>query len=133
MEIEDLKKLNEKLNKLSEEEWKQRKRYLRKLANGELQGPPVGKSSIDQSWLKAYDEEDLDYSVPKMTIYEYMMKERKANSTDDSIAMEYLGMKIKNKKMYAKILETAKALKNYGVQYVYLTFQKLHILSMLLI
>ena len=56
--------------------------YLRKLATGEIQGPPTGKPSMDKPHLKFYPEEALKLDFPKMTMYDYL-KEQSKNHFDD--------------------------------------------------
>ena len=92
MKKEDLIKLKEKISKLSEEEQKLRNIYLRKIANSELYGPIVGKSSIDKPWLKYFLEEDIFKECPSMSMYEYLYKKNKENL--NLIALNYFGNKI---------------------------------------
>ena len=112
--IDELKEYREKLSKLTEEEQKQRDLYLKQLADGTLQGPPVGYSSIDKQWLKYFDDEDFDYMIPDDSIYQYMRKCCKEYSKN--VAMEYMGVPITYKKMEAKIDEVAKSLKKMGIK-----------------
>ena len=114
MTKEDLIKLKEKLGELTEEEEKLRNIYLRKLANGELQGPPVGYASIDKPWLKYYDETDLLKNIPKRRIYEDLIEYNKNNM--DNIAIEYFGEKITYKEMFSNIEKVASALVRDGVK-----------------
>ena len=55
---------------LSEKDKKLRDLYLKRLVNGELQGPLTGYDSIDKRWLQYYDENDILTELPKMSIYE---------------------------------------------------------------
>lgn len=114
MEKEDLLKLKEKIELLSEEEKKKRNLYLRGLANGEIQGPPVGHSSVDKSWLKHYTEEELGYSVPEMSAYAFMKEMTK--DFDDLYAFEYFSEKIKFKEFKEKVEEVKKSLVEMGVK-----------------
>jgi len=75
MEKQDLIELKERLSLLSEEEKKQRDIYLQELANGDLQGPPVGYSSIDKSWLRYYEKDKLRLDVPKKSMFQYFVDE----------------------------------------------------------
>ena len=52
MTKEDLKKYKKELKKLSEEEKKERNKYLKDILSGEIQGPIVGDIKIDQPWVK---------------------------------------------------------------------------------
>ena len=64
-----LKDYKLKLGNLSINEQKLRDLHLRKLALGELQGPPVGYASIDKPWLGLLPEFDYDYEYSKKSIY----------------------------------------------------------------
>ncbi len=114
MEKKDLIELKKELNKLSDEEKRERDLYLRGLANGELQGPPVGYASIDKPWLKWYKEEDMSSTVPKCSIYDNMCKqtEKYGNMT----ALEFGGRKITYNEFKEKIDKVAKMLVSYGVK-----------------
>jgi hypothetical protein len=47
MTFENLKDYKQRLLELSKEDKKKRDEYLRQLANGTIQGPPVGYPSVD--------------------------------------------------------------------------------------
>ena len=110
----NLKEYKIKLGNLSINEEKLRNLYLRKLALGELQGPPTGYASIDKPWLKYYDDESLDYELPKKTAYRYMY-DNNFNYQNDT-AIEYFGNKISYKKLFKKIDDAAKSLQKLGVK-----------------
>lgn len=110
----DLNKLKEKLGKLTKEEEKLRNIYLRKLATGELQGPPVGYPSIDRPWLKCYPENKISFDLPEKTVYEFALDANKDNM--DNIALEYFGNKIKYADFFKKINETEKAFRKMGIK-----------------
>lgn len=112
--IDELKEYREKLSSLTEEEQKQRDLYLKQLADGTLQGPPTGYSSIDKQWLKFYDAENIISDIPKKTIYQFRYEQNKEFPND--VALNYFGLKISNKTYEKKIDETAKALKSLGVE-----------------
>ena len=114
MTKEDLIKLKEKISQLSEEEQKLRDLYLRSLANGELQGPPVGYASIDKPWLKYYTEENVIEEAPKMTAYNNLYVSNKNHMED--VAVEYYGNKITYKKLFENIDKTAQAFTAAGVK-----------------
>lgn len=60
--------------------------YLRDLCVGKRQGSPTGKLSQDKPWLKYYSENQImNFEVPKITIYEYMMKNNKNCLFDDAL------------------------------------------------
>lgn len=110
----DLKKLQEKLGELTKEEEKLRNIYLRKLATGELQGPPVGYPSIDKPWLKCYPENKINFDLPEKTVYEFALDANKDNM--DNIALEYFGNKIKYADFFKKVNETEKAFRKMGIK-----------------
>ena len=122
MTKEALIKLKEKLSKLSEEEKKQRDLYLRSLANGELQGPPVGYASIDKPWLKYYSEEKIVDSIPECSIYQYAYNANKDNL--DKVALDIRfskngfkkGIKITYKEFFENIEKCVRGLLSLGVQ-----------------
>lgn len=80
------------MENLTLNEEKLRDLYLRKLVVGEIQGPLVGKPSVDKPWLKYYSDTQIKDRVPYLTAYEYL-KEANANRLDliaiDSIEGTY--------------------------------------------
>lgn len=114
MTKEQLIELKKKIAGLSEEDKKLRNLYLRGLANGEIQGPPVGYASIDKPWLKYYSETTIVADMPRMTIYEYI-KNKNANGLD-RIAVEYFGNKLTYRELILKIDECAQSLVALGVK-----------------
>ena len=114
MTKEDLIKLKEKLGELTEEEEKLRNIYLRKLANGELQGPPVGYASIDKPWLKYYDEKYIMADIPKQTIYRYTLDSIKDFPND--VVINWLGFEITTKQFIEKVDKTANSFASMGVK-----------------
>ena len=101
MTREQLIELRKKISELSEEDKKLRNLYLRGLANGEIQGPPVGYPSIDMPWLADYTEEDIMSDIKPRRMYE----EFKENCLkfSDLVAVEYF----ENKITYRELLENA--------------------------
>lgn len=95
-------------------ECKLRDLYLRDLAIGKIQGPPVGKVSIDKGWLKHYTEEQIMAEMPKMTIYDYMMKSNKEHLND--IALIYFDKKISYGNLQKKIDEFASSMLKKGIK-----------------
>lgn len=74
------------IKNLTVNELKLRDLYLRKLALGELEGPLTGYPSIDKKWLKYYTEEQImSFSIPQMTMYQYMIKKNKEHLDDNAI------------------------------------------------
>lgn len=114
MQKEDLEKLKEKLSKLSEEESKKRDLYLRGLANGEIQGPPVGHASIDKPWLKYYEQSQVVEDAPKVTCYKNLYNNNKDHLSD--VAIEYYGTKITYKELFENIDKTAQAFQTLGIK-----------------
>lgn len=88
--------------------------YLRKLALGEIQGPPTGMSSIDKPWLKNYSEDAIIETVPKMTIYEYLKS--CIEDDPDAVLIEYFGRKITSREILESINEYAKKFSNLNVK-----------------
>ncbi len=89
--------------------------YLKGLAIGKIQGPPTGKPSIDKTWLSNYTDEQILVEMPKMSIYNYMMK----NNLDhmDDVALEYFGKKITYKQFDDKINQFANSILKHGVKH----------------
>ena len=83
--MSNIKNLEVNYDMLSDE--KKHDLYLRKLATGEIQGPPTGKPSQDKPWLKYYSEEAIVSDVPKMKAYDYLV----LNNLDNlnSVAINY--------------------------------------------
>ena len=109
MNKQDLTELSKKIENLSPEEKHLRDIYLKKLADGTLQGPPVGYSSIDKEWLQFYDVENMEYMIPKKSMFEYFRD--CVSDKLDTIAVD-LRMSIVNnfktsikKVTYRKVLE----------------------------
>lgn len=92
MEKQDLINLKVKIAKLSEEEKKLRDLYLRQIATGELQGPPVGYPSIDKLWLKEYPAQAIMEDFPKLTLYQAVAESVKGHE-DDIFLVFYLSKK----------------------------------------
>ncbi len=114
MTKEDLIRLKEKLNELTEEENKLRNIYLRKISTGEFLGPPVGYASIDKPWLKYYEEKDVLSDIPKKTIYRYTMDNIKDFPADAVI--NWLGFKITTKEFIEEVDKVANSFSSMGVK-----------------
>lgn len=112
--MEKFKDLRQKIANLSEEEKMKRDVYLRDLATGKLQGPPVGYPSIDKPWLKSYDEESISEIIPEVSVYEYFME--KTSSIGKLNALSYFGNKISYSKLQSKIDKYARILKAKGLK-----------------
>lgn len=113
MEKEDLILLKEKISKLSEEEQKLRNLHLKKLANGELQGPAVGYPSIDKPWLKFYREQPVKNIESNQTIYQMVFNQENA----DVEAIGYLGENWTFKKLKEEVDKCADAFVKDGIRF----------------
>ena len=114
MNIDELKEYREKLGKLTEEEIKKRNLYLKKLANGTLNGPLTGKQSIDKTWLKYYEDYDIKQDIPKMSAYDYMVVNN--NSNLDKNALNFYGIKITYEELLKNIDKITRSLISLGVK-----------------
>lgn len=114
MTKEELIRLKQDIAALSEEDKKERDLYLRGLANGDIQGPPVGYPSIDKPWLKYYSEKDLKLTVPEMSICDFMRKN--TEDYDDLDAFEYFGFKTTFKEFKKQIEDVKKSISTYGIK-----------------
>ena len=114
MKNDDLEKLKDEISKLSKEELKERYLYLRKLAMGELQGPPVGYPSIDKAQLMYYDMNKYFEEKPKMTVTEKLFVNN-ANNLNYT-AIEFFGNKISFRKLFNNIKDTVKSLSDLGIK-----------------
>ena len=114
MTKEELMEYKKKLIELSEKEKIERDLYLKKLATGQIQGPPVGYPTIDKPWLKYMDDESIVSHPEVKNVY----KELYDNNKDhlDDIALMYFGAKISYRKLFENIDRTAQALKANGVK-----------------
>lgn len=114
MTEEKIKEFLKDINNLSNEEKRKRNIYLRKIANGELQGPLVGYPDIDKPWLKHYPENELDFELPNKTVYEFALESNADNM--NNTALEFMGKKISYKEFFEKIDETEKAFRKVGIK-----------------
>ena len=110
----DLNEYKTSVGKLSVNERKLRDLYLRKLALGELQGPPTGYASIDKPWLKYYSEEAIMSDLPEMSAYEYLKS--KSKNHFNNVALDYFGKKITYKEMFVEIDKYYFKLLNLGIK-----------------
>lgn len=114
MEKQELINLKNKIAALSLKEKKLRDLYLRGLANGELQGPPVGYPSIDKLWLKWYTESQISFQVPNIKIYDAVYNSNKGYL--DEVALEYYGRNITYRELFFNVDRLARAFKANGVK-----------------
>ena len=113
MTQDEIIKLKEKNSMISDKEEIERDIYLRNLAIGKIQGPPVGYPDIDKPWLKFYPENAITSEIPKIRAYDYVYESNKENL--NQIAFSYFGNKITYKEFFIRVQETAAAFKSIGV------------------
>lgn len=89
--------------------------HLRKLALGELQGPPTGYASIDKPWLKYYSEEAIKKEIPENKAMYEIMKE-KNSKYPNRIAINYYGNLFTYEDLFKKADEYASKFKTLGVK-----------------
>ena len=108
-----LKEDKSKLGKISLNEKKAIDLYLRRLALGKIQGPPVGYASIDKPWLKFYSEESIMSEEPKETAYELIYKNNKDYLNNNAI--QFFNKYITYSELFKNIDFVAKSLKKNGI------------------
>lgn len=74
----------------------------------------MGYPSIDKPWLKYYGNEDAAQIFPKQTLFEHIFDRNKENL--NQTALNYFGVKISYKKLFAKIDLVAKSFVQMGVK-----------------
>ena len=114
MNKEDLIEYQQKIAALTPEEQKERDIYLKKMADGTLQGPSLEERSITKPWLKFFKDEEILTDIPESTIYEYLRERNKDNL--DSIALEYFDKKITYRELFENIDKAAKMFINNGIK-----------------
>ena len=103
------------MKNLNLNEQKLRDLHLRKLALGEIQGPPTGHASIDKPWLKYYSEEAITEDIQyDKTMYEITKEKNK--DCKDKIAINYYGNLFTFEDLFKKIEEYASRFKKIGVK-----------------
>ena len=114
MDKQSQKEYLEKITAMSDEEKRHRDLYLKKMANGELEGPPIGLMEFDKPWLTKYSDEAILEEVPRMNIYNYI----KACNKDrlDLVALNYYGRKITYREMFEEVDKVICALKAKGIK-----------------
>lgn len=114
-ELDKLKEYRAKLNKLNGEEKKQRDLYLKRLADGTIQGPPTGYPSIDKPWLKYYDDNSILMPSKKiLSAYEYVKDNNKHSL--NRMAISYFGKNYTYEQLFMEIDKVAKSLVKLGVK-----------------
>lgn len=112
--IDELKEYRKQLGKLTKEEITKRNLYLKKMANGTLQGPTTIYPSIEIQWLKYYEDCDIEQEIPKMSAYDYMVINN--NNNLDRNAINFYGIKITYKELLKNIDKVTRALISLGVK-----------------
>lgn len=104
-----------KINNLQINEEHLHNLYLKKLALGEIQGPPVGKASIDKPWLKYYSDSAITTDIPEgLSVYQYMKS--KNMDKPNRIAVNYYGNLFTYKELFEMIDKYASKYSSLGVK-----------------
>lgn len=114
MESQDLKYYEEKILSLTPEERKQRELYLKKLANGEIQGPETNYSFFDQQWLKNYTDDAIMSEYPRKTMYDFLYESNKEHLNE--YALRYFGKKFTFGELFENIDIYAQSLLSSGIK-----------------
>lgn len=108
--IDELREYREKLSKLTDEEQRQRDLYLKRLADGTLQGPLTMKPSIDKVFLGQYNDEDINEVFPEQNLYDFLKEKNKDNM--NNVMIDYYNKQIKTKDVFNDADKIAKILVN---------------------
>ena len=103
---------------MAENTMKERNVYLRKLLNGEIQGPLTGKPSIDKPHLLKYPEEYLLKDFPKMKMYDYLYLLNKDHMDEIAIIFDtgFSETPITYKELFQNIDVVAKSFIKKGIK-----------------
>lgn len=112
MDNKDLQEYKIKLGNLSVNEQKMRDLYLRKLALGEIQGPPTGYASIDKPWLAKYPE--FLFKVPRKKYHKVYELLKEVWNNEEDVMIDYYGEDITSSVFFKNVMEVAKSLKKLG-------------------
>ncbi len=93
---------------------KEREIYFRNVAAGKIKAPLTGYPHLDRMWLKYYDKNFLEQTLPEMTITEYMKSHNKEKENMNAIS--YFGKHIKYNELYEQIDNASKVLTSLGGQ-----------------
>ncbi|MGN1198576.1 MAG: class I adenylate-forming enzyme family protein [Acetatifactor sp.] len=74
----------------------------------------TGYPSVDKPWLKYYEDEIKNKSLPKCFLYEYIYSENMGYKKQ--VALEYFGTKITYKKLFQGIENVAKSFYEIGIR-----------------
>jgi len=83
-----VKEYREKLGNLTPEEKNEHEVYLKKLANGEIQGPPTAIPSLNKVQNQYYEDAALKDETVNMNLYDYMFECNKDHMDDIAIEWE---------------------------------------------
>lgn len=108
--IDELKDYRSKLSKLTEDEHIGRDLYLKKIANGTMQGPPTGYPEIDKPGLSQYSDADIQEKITEKSIYEFSYSQN-LNNLDNKI-LNYFNKKITTKELFDEVDRIAEILVN---------------------
>lgn len=76
--------------------------------------PLTGYPSVDKPWLKYYDEDAINYEIPKETAFQNLLRSNKEHPRD--AAIEYFGRTIRHDELQSNIKIAAQALASAGVK-----------------
>ena len=107
-----LEEYRKQIANLSVNDQKLRKLYLRKLALGEIQGPPTGYASLDKPCLKYYRDNPIKDIKENQTIYEMIFNQD--DMSHDAIG--YLGVNWNLEKLKKETDRCANAFKKNGIK-----------------
>ena len=122
MKKEDLIEYKKKIAELSDKEKKLRDLYLKQLADGTLQGPPVGYPSVDKPWLQYYNYDFENTNIPDKSMYQMAYDSNKNNMNSSALELRTSnngfkkGVVITYNEYFKKIKQAAKAFKKLGVK-----------------
>lgn len=114
MEDKDLEQYKQKISNMSINDKKMRDIYLKKLATGEIQGPPTEYSSINKTSLGNFTDEEILADIPKKTCYQALY-DNNCNYKDTK-AFEYLGVNITYGEFFDMIEKAKNSLLASGVK-----------------
>lgn len=112
---DDLQNLREKVSTLNDDELRLRDLYLKKLANGTLQGPPTSSSYINRTHTKYFDDNEILSKIESVSAYQLLRNSIKDNELDYD-AINFFDFKTSYREMYNKIDKIAKMLLKSNVK-----------------
>ena len=117
MTKEELIRLKQDIVDLSKDDEKERDLYLRGLANGDIQGPPVGYPSVDKPWLQYYSEENLLKYPKELNLYEFLKDSSKDIMDNKAISyMGKVGRQLTFRQLFDEVDALAKSFMELGVK-----------------